>query len=240
MTSTSWQQAGLGFVAGYSDTVGFIALGGLFVAHVTGNLVLAGASVFHFSGDNVIPNLLMLPIFLCVIGLLTMASKFSFFRRLAVEQKTQALLLFQLVFSVAFWACGALMSGGQFPVHGIWPVFCIGALGVAALSAQNVLTRLTGSSAPATTVMTGNLTQAAVSVFSLMVAAKGAVSDDLTKQRSQLTALTPSVVGFFLGAALAAPLTFIYHFDSMALACLVLGALIVQSGASSPARQPQS
>ena len=35
----------LAFVAGFADTLGFILLGGLFVAHVTGNFILIGAAL---------------------------------------------------------------------------------------------------------------------------------------------------------------------------------------------------
>ena len=37
----------LGFNAGYVDTAGFLALGGLFTAHVTGTFVTLGASLVH-------------------------------------------------------------------------------------------------------------------------------------------------------------------------------------------------
>ena len=37
----------LGFNAGYVDTAGFLALGGLFTAHVTGNFVTLGAALIQ-------------------------------------------------------------------------------------------------------------------------------------------------------------------------------------------------
>ena len=40
----------LGFIGGYVDTVGFVALFGLFTAHVTGNFVLIGAELSRSSG----------------------------------------------------------------------------------------------------------------------------------------------------------------------------------------------
>ena len=43
--------AALGYLAGYVDTLGFIALFGLFTAHVTGNFVLIGRAMAMPSHD---------------------------------------------------------------------------------------------------------------------------------------------------------------------------------------------
>src|SRR5258708_8405495 len=58
----------LAFIAGYVDTCVFVALFGLFTAHVTGNFVLIGAELVHHEGD-VLPKILALPVFILAVAL---------------------------------------------------------------------------------------------------------------------------------------------------------------------------
>jgi uncharacterized membrane protein YoaK (UPF0700 family) len=55
----------LSFNAGYVDTAGFLALQGLFTAHVTGNFVTLGASL-ALGTSGAVAKLLALPVF-CVV-----------------------------------------------------------------------------------------------------------------------------------------------------------------------------
>jgi uncharacterized membrane protein YoaK (UPF0700 family) len=63
---------GLACVAGYVDTVGFVALFGVFTAHVTGNFVLIGSELTHASG-NVMLKLLVFPAFVAGVALARVA-----------------------------------------------------------------------------------------------------------------------------------------------------------------------
>src|SRR6202047_2150966 len=55
--------------AGFVDTAGFLALQGLFTAHVTGNFVTLGASLV-FGTSGVVAKLMALPVF-CVVVIAT-------------------------------------------------------------------------------------------------------------------------------------------------------------------------
>src|SRR5712672_2389145 len=55
--------------AGFMDTAGFLALQGLFTAHVTGNFVTLGASLV-LGTSGAVAKLLALPVF-CVVVILT-------------------------------------------------------------------------------------------------------------------------------------------------------------------------
>ena len=55
--------------AGFVDTAGFLALQGLFTAHVTGNFVTLGASLL-FGATGAVAKLLALPVF-CLVVIMT-------------------------------------------------------------------------------------------------------------------------------------------------------------------------
>ena len=58
------QGASMGLLAGYVDTLGFIALFGLFTAHVTGNFVLIAVSLAEPAQTPSLLKLLAFPAFI--------------------------------------------------------------------------------------------------------------------------------------------------------------------------------
>src|SRR5260370_3029617 len=57
----------LSVIAGSTDVIGFLGLGGLFTAHITGNLVILAAHLV--SGDQAqIAAMLSVPVFVVVLG----------------------------------------------------------------------------------------------------------------------------------------------------------------------------
>src|SRR3954466_7680080 len=64
----------LSTTAGAVDVIGFLALGGLFTAHVTGNLVVLAAHVFT-GGYSEVGKLLSVPVFIASLGAAALASR---------------------------------------------------------------------------------------------------------------------------------------------------------------------
>src|SRR3954454_13800424 len=58
----------LSSIAGSADVIGFLGLGGLFIAHITGNLILIAAHIVSGTGVNP-AHLLSVPVFISVLGL---------------------------------------------------------------------------------------------------------------------------------------------------------------------------
>src|ERR1700686_4441862 len=65
----------LSFNGGYVDTAGYLALQGLFTAHVTGNFVTIGAALV-FGTSGVLAKLLALPVF-CMVIIMTRLVSFK-------------------------------------------------------------------------------------------------------------------------------------------------------------------
>src|SRR5471032_350977 len=148
--------------AGYVDTAGFLALQGLFTAHVTGNFVTLGAALV-LGTSGVLAKLLALPVF-CVVILST--------RLLAPSLPglglpvLRTMLWLKLILLVA----GAAMAIAVGPGHsGSEPAMVItGMLLVAAMAIQNAISRIHLGTAPPTTLMTGTTTQMMIDVADLL------------------------------------------------------------------------
>ena len=140
----------LSFLAGYADTVGFVGLGGLFTAHVTGNFVLLGYALVG-PVQGIVPKLLAFPVF--VLGIAATRLLVARWQR----QGRPALRLAMLAQAVLLAASGACawLNGPVTAPDAPLALAC-GMLCVAAMAAQNAYGKLLLAQLPATTVMTGN------------------------------------------------------------------------------------
>ncbi len=147
----------LAAVAGYVDTLGFVALFGLFTAHITGNFVLIGAELTGGSGLGVVMKLLAFPAFVLSVALAGMLLKTV--RPASPARAARLLYVLQAVLLLGFCLAGV----GVAPVEraDTVPVVLCGMLGAAAMGIQNAHARLVPRQGGVpNTVMTGNVTQA--------------------------------------------------------------------------------
>src|SRR5436309_8184472 len=121
----------LSTAAGAVDAIGFLALGGLFSAHITGNVVVLAAHYVTGAFSEVGP-LLAVPVFVAVLGAVTLASG-------AVEKAGYGSRRALLVLQAALLAgCLGLGVGfGPFPDADRPMAVFVGMLSVAAMATQN-------------------------------------------------------------------------------------------------------
>jgi uncharacterized membrane protein YoaK (UPF0700 family) len=178
----------LAFLAGFVDTCGFIALFGLFTAHVTGNFVLIGASLAD-NRPGIYGKLLAFPVFVLAVA----ATRLYLLR--CERRKRDAVLPIlsgQMMFLVLFLAAGVYAS----PIREADAPLTIltGILGVTAMAIQNAASRTVFVGLAPTTVMTGNVTQVVMDLVELSFGA------DLAPVKSRLRKMVPPVIGFASGA----------------------------------------
>ncbi len=145
----------LSFNGGFVDTLGFLALQGLFTAHVTGNFVTLGVSIVN-GASGALSKLIALPVFVLVVGLTHLAAV-AIHRRGLVPLR---LLLVAHTLMLAAFA-GLAIYWGPFADSDSTKALITGMTGVAAMAIQNAISR------QPTTLMTGNVTQFAIDVFAL-------------------------------------------------------------------------
>ena len=209
----------LSFVSGFIDTAGFIALFGLFTAHVTGNLVLAGAAVFeHNAMDNIAGKLLMLPVFVAGVILCSYLIKY---RRATLSNLVFAQAIFIFCFSIAG---AAFIDKTSVPSNAVMSF--IASFAVIGMSIQNTYMRKLLNHYTPNTVMTGNFTQFSIDLFNLADHAinRQVNKDELSLRLSiaSLKKVSLALLGFLSGCGIGALLV-----NSNGLICCLLPAFIL-------------
>jgi uncharacterized membrane protein YoaK (UPF0700 family) len=181
--------------AGFVDAAAYLALKGLFAAHVTGNFVTLGASLV-LGNSGTLSKLLALPVF-CLVVLLTRLSSYSLRARSFPVMGT--LLAAQLALMIVGATLATLF--GPFGNADDYEALVTGMLFVSAMAIQNAAHRVHLASAPPSTVMTGTTTQIMTDMADII---HGAAPDKAKATRERLARLTMSVLAFAIGCTLAA------------------------------------
>jgi len=206
--------AALSATAGAVDVVGFLGLGGLFVAHITGNLVVLAAH-YLTGGFSQIGPLLSVPVFIVVLGIVT---------ELFLEKKTRAalraLLILHAVLLTGFLALGVGLGPFTNFERGV-PAF-VGMLGVAAMATQSAMVKLDLPGFPSTAVLTTNTVQLTIDLATL-IRGDGR-PEELAQARRRARVTFPAFAGFVAGCAAGAFLEL--HFGLWALTFPVISAAI--------------
>ncbi|MEI8625890.1 YoaK family protein [Pseudoalteromonas sp. B137] len=212
-----FESTGLSFLAGFVDTLGFVALFGLFTAHVTGNFVLIGASITRESNSALLIKFMAFPAFIAGIAII---------RLLVViipnpEKKplvTGIAIGFQLLFLLGFMFTGLAatpIGNEQTP----FLIFC-GMLGAIAMGMHSAYTRLLMTHLPPTSMMTGNVTQIVLDFMELMLGR----GNEYTWER--INKFSWPVIGFATGAIGSAYCYLSFGFWALLIPIFILVSLL--------------
>ncbi|CAB3795931.1 hypothetical protein LMG28614_04260 [Paraburkholderia ultramafica] len=183
----------LAAIAGYVDTLSFVALFGLFTAHVTGNFVLIGAEAAGF-GQGVFMKLMAFPAF--VAGVVVSSVLVKRVEPATPNRAACVLYVVQAVLMLAFCLAGVGVSP---VVHAdSTPVIVCGMIGAAAMGVQNAHGRLVPRPGVPNTVMTGNVTQAVLDTIDIL--SRKMPSDARAVARTRLGKMLPAILAFAAGA----------------------------------------
>ncbi len=184
----------LSMTAGAVDVISFLGFGGLFTAHITGNLVILAAHYITGRFGEIAP-LLSVPVFVTVLGIVT-----AVFVRKPIPFIRRALLILQAALLASFLGFG--VGFGPFADPNSSMAVFVGMLGVAAMATQNAVVRLALPGHPITAVMSTNATQLAVDLAMLTRCLPE--SANVSKIRFHADVTTLAVVGFVVGVVAGA------------------------------------
>jgi uncharacterized membrane protein YoaK (UPF0700 family) len=181
--------------AGFMDTAAFLALKGLFTAHVTGNFVTLGAALV-LGTSGALAKLLALPVFCGVVIAVRLASS-------ALRGRSRPVMSTLMATQLALTILGAVLatSFGPFVNADGYAAVITGMTFVAAMAIQNAAHRVHFASAPPSTIMTGTTTQIMIDLGDVI---HGLTPDKAAATHERLRHMSLSVLAFATGCALGA------------------------------------
>jgi uncharacterized membrane protein YoaK (UPF0700 family) len=185
----------LSLIAGSADVISFLGLGRLFVAHVTGNLILTAAHIVTGTAVS-FAQLLSVPVFILALGLTRLLVAGLEAVGLA---SLQPLLLLQFLLLAGFLTLG--VAAGPPVAPDAANAVLAGMLGVSAMAVQNALVQVSLKGAPSTAVMTTDITRFMMDVGEVLLGNNPARAAE-ARRRARCT--WPAIVGFTAGAGLGA------------------------------------
>jgi uncharacterized membrane protein YoaK (UPF0700 family) len=209
----------LSLTAGSMDVISFLGLGGLFTAHITGNLVILAAHVVS-GGTAQLAAILSVPVFMLVLCLARLLA--GGFEALGLGSLRPLLLLEFFLLAALFLIC---LAAGQSIDPSAAIAIVAGMLGVSAMAVQNALVQVSLHGVPATAVITTNIARFTTDVGTIVL---GVNSADVTKALKRADRIWPSIVGFIIGCGVGAVFEARFGLHSLALpAGLALLALAI-------------
>ena len=185
----------LSVIAGSVDVIGFLGVGTLFIAHITGNLVILAAR--YPAGEHTsAAHMLSVPVFM--IALMAARLLAASLDRSGIATLGPLLFLQFLLLSgfLAVW-----IGVGSAADPNAAPMIVAAMLGVSAMAVQNALVQLSLKDAPSTAVMTTNLTRFVLDLGEVWLGTNsGGRAKAMARARRTGVAITGFVVGAGLGA----------------------------------------
>jgi uncharacterized membrane protein YoaK (UPF0700 family) len=209
----------LSMTAGTVDVVGFLALGGLFVAHITGNLVVLAAH-YITGGFSQTGPLMSVPVFIAVLGAVIWLSPTK-----AAHGALRTLLIMHAILLFGFF--GLAVACGPFSNPDGATAVTVGMLGVAAMATQNALVKLDLPGFPSTAVLTTNTVQLTINLATLLRGNRR--TEEIAQARCGAQMTFSAFSGFVVGCTVGGLLE--VHFKLWALALpVVLSVIAVPLG----------
>ncbi len=185
----------LSLIAGSVDVISFLGLNGLFISHITGNLVILAVRIVN-AKTAPIALLLSVPVFILALGLTRL---FVYGLDAVGRPSLQPLLLLQFLLLTGFFLLGISSGAHIDPTTSV--AIIAGMLGVSAMAVQNALVQLSSRDAPTTAVMTSNVTRFVLDLGEIFL---GRDNSSITRARTRAQYTWPAIVGFVVGCAAGA------------------------------------
>src|SRR5215470_8270099 len=185
----------LSVIAGMVDLTGFFTLGNIFTAHVTGNLVVAAAAAVRGGPWN-LAQALAIPVFMLAVAAAWQIARASSLHGISL---TRLLLVIQflLLFAVSVFSVATAPSANP---HGLMAGIAV-MIAVCAMAFQYAVLRVALPNAVSTAVMTGNLTNAVLSLMEMLSPHQPLMPVDRGRLKSSLRLLTGFLAGCIVAAA---------------------------------------